>query len=230
MLVTALGWLLLLAVLSLQVAVPGPVRDADERLSRAWRQTDPRSPAAAGGPAEWGADLGHVHVAVPVLLVALALAYVRGRRVLPPAAALAAMAAVPLLVLPLKALFDRTGPLGGEGYFPSGHAATAAVGYGAAALVLLPHLRRAGSRRALGAAAALLTLWAGAGLVRRAYHWPLDVAAGWCLGGLLLAGVAAAVHASHPSARHRRRGEGFVPHGGGDGGSTDGRRVGPDEV
>ncbi|MFD2622511.1 phosphatase PAP2 family protein [Streptomyces chumphonensis] len=230
MLVTAVGCLLLLAVLSLQVAVPGPLLDADERLSRAWRQTDPRSPAAAGTPAEWGADLGHVHVAVPVLLVALVLAYVRGRRLLPPAAALAAMAAVPLLVLPLKALFDRAGPLGGEGYFPSGHAATAAVGYGAAALVLLPLLRRAGARRALGATAALLTLWVGAGLVRRAYHWPLDVVASWCLGGLLLAGVAAAVNASHPPARRRRRDEDFVPHGGGDGRSDDGRRGGPDDV
>ncbi|WP_340557456.1 phosphatase PAP2 family protein [Streptomyces sp. GSL17-111] len=137
------------------------------------------------------------------------------------------MAAVPLLVVPLKALFDRAGPLGGEGYFPSGHAATAVVGYGAAAVVLMPHLRRTGARRALGAAAVLLALGAGAGLVRRAYHWPLDVVASWCLGGLLLAGVAAAVNVSHAPSRGRRRGEDFVPHGGRDGRAAYGRRGGP---
>ncbi|WKX74473.1 phosphatase PAP2 family protein [Streptomyces sp. XD-27] len=64
------------------------------------------------------------------------------------------MVAVPVVVAPLKALIDRSappGPLAGaEGFYPSGHTATATVAYGGAALlVLLCHRteRRDGARR-----------------------------------------------------------------------------------
>ncbi|MEU7370584.1 phosphatase PAP2 family protein [Streptomyces hygroscopicus] len=99
------------------------------------------------------------------------------------------MAAVPALIVPFKALVGRPGPpgpLAGEtGFFPSGHAATAAVAYGAAALLLRPHLRRR-LRRPLLAAVAVLNLAVAVGLVRRGYHWPLDAVASWCLSGPLL--------------------------------------------
>ncbi|WP_438828067.1 phosphatase PAP2 family protein [Streptomyces tropicalis] len=109
---------------------------------------------------------------------------------LPPAAAAVTMAAVPAWVLPLKDWTARHGTSAvppGVGYFPSGHTATAAVAYGATALLLLPGLRTVGARRAVVAGCAVLVLAVSYGLVRRGYHWPLDVVAAWCLGVLLLA-------------------------------------------
>lgn len=181
------------AVCAWQVAVHGPLRTFDERLGRAIAGSPFPSPAA-----EFFADLGNTAVALPVLFVALACAAWRtrgaARRWWPgPLAAALAMAAVPVLIAPLKALIDRPGPpgpLAGEtGFFPSGHAATAAVAYGAAAVLLLPLLggrARGWLRGWLIAAVVLLNLAVGAGLVRRAYHWPLDVAGSWCLCGVLL--------------------------------------------
>ncbi|NEA00592.1 phosphatase PAP2 family protein, partial [Streptomyces sp. SID10116] len=113
-------------------------------------------------------------------------------------AALVAMAAVPVLVVPLKAVIGRTGPPGmaGDGYFPSGHAATAAVAYGAAVLLLLPLLRGAYGRRELVIGCCLLNVAVGFGLVRRGYHWPLDVVASWCLAAVLLRAVVLVVSRS----------------------------------
>ncbi|WP_179200392.1 phosphatase PAP2 family protein, partial [Streptomyces sp. NRRL B-24085] len=42
------------------------------------------------------------------------------------------------------------------------------------------------TRRALALVCALLVLAVSYGLVRRGYHWPLDVLASWCLSALLL--------------------------------------------
>jgi undecaprenyl-diphosphatase len=117
-------------------------------------------------------------VALPVLAAAIAYALWRGRR----ADALAmvlAIALVPAVVAPLKALIDRPGPLTAEtGYYPSGHAAAAMVAYCGAALLV----------KATWAmpVAVLLTSATGIGLVLRGYHWPLDVLGSWCLCGLLL--------------------------------------------
>lgn len=141
------------------------------------------------------ADLGDVLVAVPVLAVVIGHVARRDRAAgthrwwLPPLAAAVAMALVPVLVVPLKALIDRPGPpiMGpGTGYYPSGHTATATVAYGAATLLLLPRLSRARARRALVAACVAVDLGVGYGLVRRGYHWPLDVVASWCLCAMLL--------------------------------------------
>ncbi|MFC9232244.1 phosphatase PAP2 family protein [Streptomyces decoyicus] len=139
---------------------------------------------------------------------------------LPPLAAGLALAAVPALVVPLKLWLARPGPpqmAGGahDGFYPSGHGATAAVAYGVAAL-LLARGRMRGQMQlwignsnsdsndsarsgapapaaavavavALPASAALLNAGVGLGLVRRGYHWPLDVLGSWCLAGVLLA-------------------------------------------
>ncbi|MEU6766557.1 phosphatase PAP2 family protein [Streptomyces sp. NPDC046853] len=183
---------LLFALITWQVAADGPLRDADERLGP-WI-TGSRLP---DGAAEFLADLGGVAVAVPVLALAIAYAAWRGRRAdafrwwLAPVAAAVAMAAVPVLVVPLKEIIGRTGPPGmdGSGYYPSGHTATAMVAYGGAALLLLPYLRSTYARRELVIACALLNFGVGLGLVRRGYHWPLDVVASWCLFGMVLYAV-----------------------------------------
>ncbi|MGW5423548.1 phosphatase PAP2 family protein [Streptomyces sp. NPDC003943] len=164
--------LVVLAVTTWQVLVHGPLTRLDERASRALVDTVPR------GLSETASDLGNMTVALPVLACALAYAVRRGRRAQALWAALA-MAAVPLLVVPLKTWTARPGPLEpwAHGYFPSGHTATAMVAYFGAAFLV--------SRR-LVPVAAVLTAVTGAGLVLRGYHWPLDVLASLCLALLIL--------------------------------------------
>ncbi|MEV7793759.1 phosphatase PAP2 family protein [Streptomyces sp. NPDC087512] len=180
----------LFALITWQVVADGPLVGVDERVSRALVRPDRFSEVLA--------DLGNVQVAVPVLVLALAYAAWHGRAGgvdrwwLPPLAGAAAMVLVPALVIPLKEWTDRPGTPAvppAVGYYPSGHTATAVVAYGAAALLLLPLLRSPAVRRGLLALCAALVLGASYGLVRRGYHWPLDVAASWCLGAVLLAGM-----------------------------------------
>ncbi|MGW3936690.1 phosphatase PAP2 family protein [Streptomyces phaeochromogenes] len=201
--VRVLGPLLLLfALLTWQAAVDGPVRRADERLAGEIRHS--RLPA---GAAEFLADLGNLAVAVPVLLAVVVYVSWRARRAglprwwVPSLAALVAMAAVPALVVPLKEAIGRTGPPGmaGDGYYPSGHTATAAVAYGAAVLLLLPWLNSRYRRRELAIGCLVLVTAVGFGLVRRGYHWPLDVAGSWCLSAMLLLGLAMVTRPSSSS-------------------------------
>ncbi|WP_037825419.1 phosphatase PAP2 family protein [Streptomyces sp. NRRL B-1347] len=187
---------LLFTLLTWQIADGGPVRRLDERLGRALSGALLPRPVA-----EFLADLGNMAVALPVLAAAMAYTAWRGRRSrahrwwLPPLFAALAMAAVPALVVPLKAAVDRGAPPGmdGTGYYPSGHTATATVAYGAAALLLLPFLR---APRTLVAACALLNLGVALGLVVRGYHWPADTVASWLLGGGILAVTARGVSRS----------------------------------
>ncbi|QIY73798.2 phosphatase PAP2 family protein [Streptomyces sp. RLB1-33] len=178
---------LLFALITWQVAAHGPLARADERLSGRLVHPDRVS--------ELLADLGNVTVAVPVLAVVLGYVAWRARAAgrehwwLPSLAAAALMAVVPALIVPLKELVARPGPpvMGpGTGFYPSGHTATAVIAYGGAALVLIPWLRGAGARRALLVGCLALNLGVAFGLVRRGYHWPLDVAASWCLCAVLL--------------------------------------------
>ncbi|MDF6045195.1 phosphatase PAP2 family protein [Streptomyces sp. JH14] len=193
LLLLAPSLLAVFALLTWQVAADGPLRRLDERIGRA---------VVGHGPVrltECLADLGNMQVALPVLGCALVYALVRGARRIPLLAVLA-MAAVPALIVPLKAWIARPGPLTeAAGYYPSGHAATAAVAYGAAALVTAPYAQRSMRSWMMPVAAVLLTAATGIGLVLRGYHWPLDVLAGWCLSGLLLVAL------SWSSGRSRRR-------------------------
>jgi undecaprenyl-diphosphatase len=176
----------LFGLITWQVVADGPLLDADARVSRALVHPDRGS--------ELLADLGNVEVTVPVLLAVLGYVGLRRRAAgavrwwLPPALAALLMVAVPLLVVPVKELTDRPGtPVHpGSGFFPSGHTATAAVAYGTAALLLLPLLRTAHARRVLVVACVVVNAGVGFGLVRRGYHWPLDVVASWCLCAVLL--------------------------------------------
>ncbi|MET9804738.1 phosphatase PAP2 family protein [Streptomyces sp. NPDC006368] len=165
--------LLLFGVITWQVVTGGPLARLDTRVSRA---------LAGRGPTpftELLADLGSLQVALPALAAAAAYAVWRGRLGQALYAGLA-MALVPALVVPLKLLVDRVGPLTADtGYYPSGHTATAMVAYGGAALLL--------RARWAVPVAILLTVATGVGLVLRGYHWPLDVAGSVCLFGPLLA-------------------------------------------
>ncbi|WAZ24457.1 phosphatase PAP2 family protein [Streptomyces cinnabarinus] len=188
---------LLFALSTWQVVADGPLVRVDERLSRALVHPDRVS--------ELLSDLGNVQVAVPVMLAGLACAARWSRRAgsdrwwWPPTAAALLMALVPALVVPVKVLTDRPGTPAvppAAGYFPSGHTATAVIAYGAATLLLLPWLQSTAARRALVTLCAALVLGVSYGLVRRGYHWPLDVVASWCLGTVLLTGFVLVVSRS----------------------------------
>ncbi|MEV6164391.1 phosphatase PAP2 family protein [Streptomyces sp. NPDC052052] len=178
---------LLFALITWQVLADGPLLGVDERVSHALVHPDRWS--------ELLADLGNGQIAVPLL--ALVAVYVSwrghtdgaGRWWLPPLAACVLMALVPAIIVPLKEWTGRHGtpvmPPGGD-YYPSGHTATAAIAYGSATLLLLPWLRSALARLALLTLCAVLVLGVSFGLVRRGYHWPLDVVASWLLCGPLL--------------------------------------------
>lgn len=172
----------LFLLITWQVATHGPLARADERLSGVV--------VHPGRVSELLADLGNIPVAVPVLAVVLIGVAWRAREAgtdrwwLPSAAAAALMAAVPVLVVLLKALIARPGPpeMGPvTGFYPSGHTATATMAYGCAALVLWPWLRTPFARRALLDVFLAVNLGVGFGLVRSGYHWPLDVLGSWCL-------------------------------------------------
>lgn len=177
----------LLALITWQVAVGGPLLTLDAQLGAVMRRNSPPTFVA-----ELCADLGNPGVALPVLAGAIAYAVATGgaRRWLPPLYAVAAMAAAALTVSVLKVGLGRPGPLGGHNYYPSGHTATAAVAFGGAALLLSLTMRRP-PHWPLLAVAALLTLSCSAGLIWRGYHWPLDVLASWCLGWVLLVSATA---------------------------------------
>ncbi|MQS37569.1 phosphatase PAP2 family protein [Streptomyces katsurahamanus] len=167
----------LFALITWQIAADGPLRALDERAGRALAGHGPRALTEAL------ADLGSVAIALPVLAAAIAYTLLRDRaaRRYEALGAVLAMAAVPALVVPLKALIDRPGPLtDATGYYPSGHTATAMAAYTGAALLLGPYLPKA-LRNAALPAAGVLSLATGVGLVLRGYHWPLDVMGSWCL-------------------------------------------------
>ncbi|WP_343245869.1 phosphatase PAP2 family protein [Streptomyces sp. SID5785] len=158
------------------MAVDGPLLGPDERLGDAIRTS-----AIPAGPAEFFADLGNLPVALPVLAAVLAYTSWRTRTWRPAALAVLTAALVPALVAPLQALLDRPGPppmSPATGFYPSGHAATAAVVYGLCALLL--------RGRPLLVACLALNAAVGLGLVRQGYHWPVDVLGSWCLASLLL--------------------------------------------
>ncbi|WP_338058157.1 phosphatase PAP2 family protein [Streptomyces cavernae] len=181
------------ALVTWQVAAGGPVRRADERFSTALADPD--------GFSGFLSDLGNFTVAVPVLAVAVLYTSWRARRSgadrwwLSALAGTVVMCAVPAVVAPLKALVDRPAPPGmdGSGFYPSGHTATAAIAYGAAALLLLPWCDGRRVRRVLTAGCGVLNAGVGFGLVRHGYHWALDVVGSWLLSAMLLTALAMVV-------------------------------------
>lgn len=190
------GLLLILAILTVNVLVHGPLIGLDERIrasvlaradSPAWRWLS----GTPHRPAQLLTDLGMTTVAVPVLAaVALALA-IRRHTIGPVVIALTGVVLLLGTVIPAKILIARPGPglpavaSGALGVFPSGHTSTACVCYSLAVLMLLTG-RPARIRYLALAGLGLLWLGVGAALVWCDYHWFTDVAAGWALSGLIL--------------------------------------------
>jgi membrane-associated phospholipid phosphatase len=206
--------LALLSVLTWQVVRGGPLLGVDRRARSAVARLAADGPGARVGPfARFVADLGDAAVAGSVLaVVALYAAWWHRRRGaarwwLPVAAAAVAGGVVPAVVVPFKVLVGRAGPggplvAGQLGFFPSGHAATAAVCYGAAALLAPRH------RRACAVVAAVVVFAVGPALVWCGYHWVLDVVAAWCLSGTVLLALCAGPAASAPGSAGAEPGAG----------------------
>ncbi|WNV73637.1 phosphatase PAP2 family protein [Geodermatophilus sp. DSM 44513] len=143
-------------------------------------------------------DLGGTGAAVLVMVLATVFLLVRGQRRL---AAFVATTGIGLAVLgPVaKAVVDRARPVvaspvvetPSNASFPSGHAMTAVVVYGALLLVALPSVRRR-ARPWLVAATALLVVLVGLTRLALGVHFVSDVLAGWALGAGWLAVTAAA--------------------------------------
>lgn len=206
---------LVLLLVSWQVAVDGPLLELDHWVRHAVRETrHALHSALLNHLGKAFSDLGGGSVAVPVLLLGGAVAARREFRAgfarwwLPVPVAVLTAGLIPLLVVPAKAWFARPGPFGLPlaadqwGWYPSGHTATATLGYGVAALLLARAAAPRG-RRALAAAATLLAVGVGLGLVWSDYHWLLDVVASWCLGGLVLWTLARWPLTGRPSPRRR---------------------------
>jgi undecaprenyl-diphosphatase len=193
----------LLAVLTWQVLVDGPLVAIDAFLRhRSQMLRFGADPPAAERIAQALSDLGGLLIAGPVLLMAAGWAALRrrrpGRRLArhiwwpPLLVAAAALLALLASVVPAKALIGRLGPFslplqpGQSGFFPSGHAATAAVCFGIALLLVLPAVTARPLRVLLVAGYLLLQGAIGAALVYCDYHWFLDVVGSWCLAGVVL--------------------------------------------
>jgi membrane-associated phospholipid phosphatase len=190
------GLLVILAILTVNVLVHGPLTGLDERIrlavlaradSPAWRWLSD----TPHRPAPLLTDLGMITVAVPVLAaVALALA-IRRHTVRPVLIALTGVALLLATVIPAKILIARPGPglppvsPGALGFFPSGHTSTACVCFSLAVLMLVAG-QPARIRYLALAGLGLLWLGVGAALVWCDWHWFTDVAASWALSGLII--------------------------------------------
>jgi membrane-associated phospholipid phosphatase len=147
-----------------------------------------------------------------VLTVAVLSAWCVRRRQTTQAAWLVGVAATAALAnLALKLAFARARPelwqgaLHLETYsFPSGHAMSSIASLGMAAVVIGRLVPRA--RVAAWVVAAPVVLGVGVSRVYLGAHWPSDVLAGWCAGGLLLL---AGASASSRSAKRRHEREPF---------------------
>ena len=133
-------------------------------------------------------QLGSGAVLYPVLALLGVLALRRGttaRLALLPLATLAAAQALEAVTF---VTLVRPGPVGGEVSFSSGHAMTAALGWGLVARQL--------GRHWFAALAVVLATTAGLSRVALQLHWPTDVLAGWLVGVAALVVVDAALRRS----------------------------------
>lgn len=70
--------------------------------------------------------------------------------------------------------------------FPSGHSVTSVIFYGLSIYLLNKHCKNEKLRKVLTVVCAFLALAIGPSRIYVGVHWPTDVLAGWCIGGMVL--------------------------------------------
>lgn len=188
---------------ALAVASWRPLRRLDEGLAatlHAWALAHPGFSAAVQ---VWTDLFAPGPLRGLVLLVAAWLWWRGARRVA--LWAVVTMAAGAVLGVAFKLLFGRQRPdlldpvAHAPGYsFPSGHALTAALAGGVLVLALRRCTGRVGVRRAMWAAAVLVTVLTGLSRVALGVHWMSDVLGGWILGAAVVVATSAAFATWHP--------------------------------
>jgi membrane-associated phospholipid phosphatase len=188
--------LLILAVLTIDVLVHGPLTSLDEHVrtavlaradSPAWRWLSD----TPHRPARLLTDLGMNTVAVPILAAVAVAVAIRRHTLRPLLIAVTGVALLLATVIPAKIIIGRSGPglpailPGHLGVFPSGHTSTACICFSLAVLMLVAGQPPRTRYLALGGLA-LLWLGVGAALVWCDYHWFTDVVAAWALSGLVI--------------------------------------------
>lgn len=172
--------IIIFALLTWQVTTGGPLTRVDVAVR------DGLGAYTAAHPGVWwlaqlAADIGTPWLAAVLLgVVAVVLAAER-HSASPIYRAAFALFLLGVTVLFMKGLVHRPGPAGGmptgpNGFFPSGHTASALTGYGTIALLLAAGRARA-VRLLLLSALAVLGVLTGTGLLVCAYHWLTDVLA-----------------------------------------------------
>lgn len=189
---------LLLAIFAFAKAaseiLEGDTLAVDQALLLALRTPgDPSNPVGPAWLAEAMVDITALgSVTVLTVITALAAGYLLAER--KPAIAGFTVAAVgtgALLGTLLKSIYERSRPdivehLVGthSASFPSGHAMNSAVVYLTLAVLIARSAHDRSVRRYLITVAIALTLAVGFSRVYLGVHWPTDVVAGWCVGGI----------------------------------------------
>jgi undecaprenyl-diphosphatase len=185
-LAVVVGGGLVLGVLAVLVRRPTPIQHVDHAAA-AWGFDHRAATSTAGLRAV--TELGDIRIVV-VLAILLGLAdlrWQRGRGRWAVAFLFVVLGGMELAQIGIKGLVDRVRPtlepeaakLGPS--FPSGHSATAAAFYAAAALILGRYLSRR-VRHALAAAAIAIAVGVAASRVLLDLHWLSDVVGGLALG------------------------------------------------
>lgn len=175
-----LAAVIVLALLTWQVTAGGPLTRVDVAVR------DGLGGYTDAHPGIWwfarlAADIGTPWLAAVLLAVVAAVLALERRSPSPVYRAAFALFLVGVTVLFMKGLIHRPGPAGGaptgpNGFFPSGHTASALTCYGTIALLLAAGRTRA-VRVLLLSALAVLGVLTGTGLLVCAYHWLTDVLA-----------------------------------------------------
>ena len=192
-----MAWLLILAVLTVNVLADGPLVGVDRRIraavqaqanSATWRWVGDSWHA----PARLLVELGNNQVAVPVLALSALIVAVRHRSLRPLLAAAAGVVLLLATVIPAKILIARPGPgqpvdrAGQHGRVPlRAHHHGRACACALAVLLLAPDLP-ARLRRAAVAVMVVLCFLVGVALIWCDFHWFTDVVAGWALAALIV--------------------------------------------
>lgn len=94
---------------------------------------------------------------------------------------------------PMKHIFLRARPDAalhlvqqGGFSFPSGHSVTSVIFYGLSIYLLNKHCKNEKLRKVLTGVCGFLAVTIGPSRIYVGVHWPTDVLAGWCIGGMVL--------------------------------------------